>query len=62
MGTKSYPIIIKIAKNGKIIWEYSLLIQSLQAELPPQELIHTEWFHADCLAQYYNIPVFSEKR
>lgn len=29
--------------------------------LPAQTLIHTEWFHTDCLAQYYGVPVFSEE-
>ena len=29
------------------------------APLPAQTLIHTEWFHTDCLAQYYGVPVFS---
>lgn len=30
-------------------------------ELPKQKLINTQWFHSDCIAQYYDIPVFSEK-
>ncbi len=29
--------------------------------LPEQELIHINWFHTDCLASYYKVPVFSEK-
>ena len=29
--------------------------------LPAQTLIHTDWFHADCLATYYKVPVFSEE-
>jgi len=29
--------------------------------LPSQTLIRTEWFHGDCLADYYQIPVFSEE-
>ncbi|OBZ17591.1 DUF4091 domain-containing protein [Bacillus sp. FJAT-26390] len=28
--------------------------------LPPQQLIHTEWFHADCIATQYGVEVFSE--
>lgn len=28
--------------------------------LPAQTLIHTEWFHTDCLAQYYGVQPFSE--
>ena len=29
-------------------------------QLPKQKLIHTEWFHADCLATHYKVDVFSE--
>lgn len=36
-------------------------LKVIDAVLPPQKLIHTEWFHADCLATYYNIPVWSEE-
>lgn len=32
-----------------------------RAELSPQRLLHTEWFHTDCLANYYGFPVFSEE-
>ena len=31
------------------------------AVLPKQKIIHTEWFYADCLADYYHVPVFSEE-
>ena len=31
-----------------------------EAVRAPQSLIHTEWFHADCLADYYGTEVFSE--
>lgn len=31
-----------------------------EAKLPEQELIHTEWFHADCLANYYHVKPWSE--
>ena len=32
-----------------------------RAALKQQELIHTEWFHADCLASYYNVPILGEE-
>lgn len=31
-----------------------------KAKLVPQTLIHTEWFHGDCLAEYYQVPPLSE--
>ncbi len=29
--------------------------------LPAQELIHTQWFHCDCIATHYNCEIFSER-
>lgn len=29
--------------------------------LPKQELIYTEWFYCDCLANYYDVPVWSDR-
>lgn len=31
-----------------------------RAALPVQTLLHTEWFHADCLASYYGVAPLSE--
>ncbi len=33
----------------------------VKACLPRQQLIHINWFHCDCLATYYKVPVFSEE-
>jgi hypothetical protein len=38
-----------------------LNIKVVDAFLPEQELIHTQWFHNDCLATYYGCDVFSER-
>ena len=32
----------------------------LDAVLPKQETVVTEWFHTDCIANYYNLETFSE--
>lgn len=32
-----------------------------ETELPEQKIIHTNWFHSDCLSVYYNVEVFSEE-
>jgi len=36
-------------------------IHVIDAELPNQTLVHTKWFHCDCLADYYEVEIFSEK-
>ena len=42
-------------------WEETLELNVIPARLPEQTLIHTEWFHTDCLANYYNTDVFSDE-
>lgn len=42
-------------------WKKTLTLQVYPASLPPQKLLHTEWFHADCLADYYKVPVFGDE-
>ena len=39
----------------------TLMLTVIDALLPPQEMIFTQWFHCDCLANYYNVPVWSEE-
>ncbi|MCD8021442.1 MAG: DUF4091 domain-containing protein [Lachnospiraceae bacterium] len=38
----------------------ALQLEIMDAILPAQELVVTEWFHGDCVADYYHVPVFSE--
>ncbi|WP_127588240.1 DUF4091 domain-containing protein [Paenibacillus koleovorans] len=57
----TYPITIQFtANNGEPLGEETFGLKVLTAELPEQKLLHTEWFHADCLATYYGVDVFSE--
>lgn len=35
-------------------------LEVIGAVLPKQKLVHTQWFHADCLATYYGDDVWSE--
>ncbi|MCL2362679.1 MAG: DUF4091 domain-containing protein [Defluviitaleaceae bacterium] len=48
-------------KESKPIEVVSTSVEILGAELPKQELRHTKWFHADCLAEYYDVDMFSER-
>lgn len=48
-------------KAGNVLWSEQIKCEVLAAGLPKQPVIHTEWFHADCLADYYGVEVFSEK-
>lgn len=47
--------------NGEKLCETKTSVTIYDVKLPKQELIHTEWFHADCIADYYKIDAWSEK-
>ncbi|MBR7098574.1 MAG: hypothetical protein IKC59_04090, partial [Clostridia bacterium] len=41
--------------------EVSVTVRVLDAHLPKQRLIHTEWFYTDCIAEVNHVKPFSEK-
>ncbi len=47
--------------EGRVIGSEKFHINVIANILPKQKLIHTEWFHSDCIATYYQVDVFSEK-
>lgn len=58
----SYPVkCIFTDESGARTAEVSLEIEIVDAELPPQELIFTQWFYTDCLLQYYGTDAFDER-
>lgn len=46
---------------GQHIADFEITICVQPEVLPEQKLLHTQWFHADCLAEYYGIDVWSEE-
>ena len=59
-GTYELPISFR-APDGSLLAKSSLKIERLPFSLPEQTLIHTEWFHTDCIANWYNVEVFHSK-
>lgn len=57
---KTYSITVKLTNGEMIISEKLFELEVIDAVLPEQELIYTQWFHCDCIANYYNTPVFSD--
>lgn len=41
--------------------EADMTAEILNTALPELKIRHTEWFHCDCLAEYYGVEVFSER-
>ena len=50
-----------INEAGEKKSENTLTVDVINATLPEQELILTQWFHCDSLANYYDVEVWSEK-
>ena len=56
-----YPITICAQAQDGDAHECSFVLHVAAAKLPKQTLIHTEWFHSDCLADYYHVEAWSEE-
>lgn len=59
-GKKTLTLTMK-DMEGKVLAQQEFHFEILPGLLPQQEIIHARWLHADCLAQYYNVPVFSDQ-
>ena len=58
----TYPIGIKLERrDGGIMAAGEIDLEVIALELPPLDIPHTRWLHADCLAEYYGVRVFSER-
>ena len=74
-GGRWYSLWVELMPNGSSIGKSELTIkisgeesaegkieiEVIDAELPKQELIYTNWYHSDCICNYYNIEPFSDE-
>ena len=58
-----YPVELRLrdANEEAVYATAAVTVRILPGMLPAQKLIRTHWFHCDCLANYYHVPVFSEE-
>ena len=57
-----YPMAFALeCEDGSIAAEAKLTFHCVNAVLPEQTMKYTNWFHSDCIANYYNLETFSEK-
>ncbi len=47
--------------KGSVVASVEFELNVIGADLPEQEITYTQWFHCDCLADYYRVDVFSER-
>lgn len=50
-----------LTPTDEVVSEHEIKIDIKDATLPEQQLKFTQWFYADCLADYYNVEVFSDR-
>ncbi|HOU10086.1 MAG TPA: DUF4091 domain-containing protein [Clostridiales bacterium] len=56
-----YTVAVAFRCAGETLACAQVGVELIDACLPAQTLIHTNWFHTDCLATWYKTEVFSEE-
>ena len=56
-----YPVKLVLSKDGETLGEPEMICEVLDVPLPKLSIPYTEWFHSDCLADYYGAEVFSDQ-
>ena len=57
----SYTVTVRLAAGEEPVAVETLTVEVVNAELPPQDMKVTQWFHCDCLANYYHCEAWSER-
>lgn len=60
LAAGSYPVKILLKTKDEQLGEAEMAVEVIDAVLPKLPVPHTEWFHCDCLSNYYNVEIFSE--
>lgn len=58
-GNYDFTVAFEGGESGNTV--SSINIEVIDAVLPDEDIYFTQWFHADCLANYYNVEVWSER-
>lgn len=61
IGAGDYVIELEFEGDEKEVVKTSFNLQVIDICLKEQQLIHTEWFHYDCLGDFYNVEMFCDK-
>lgn len=61
MPAGEYPVSITLKIQGETAGQCQMTCRVLDLALPKLPIPHTEWFHSDCLANYYGVEAFSQR-
>lgn len=56
-----YEIKLSFEDEGEIYGESLLKLKVIDAVLPKQDFVFTQWFHSDCISSYYGVKPLSEE-
>ncbi len=59
--TVTIQLMETVEEQEKLAAQISLTVEVINAALPEQDTIVTQWFYADCIADYYEVEVFSDR-
>lgn len=57
----SSKLTVELSDNNGNSFVKEVKIEVIDALLPEQKLIYTNWFHCDCLCNFYNVEPFSDE-
>lgn len=57
----TYDVEVSLLSGENLAAKEKLSVTVIPASLPEQRMFVTQWFHCDCLADYYRVPAFSER-
>lgn len=60
-GKHNIKLLLLSRSNNELVGECELTVEVIDAVLPKQKLIYTNWFHCDCLCDTYGVEMFSER-
>lgn len=60
-GKHDIKIQLLSRNTNNVVSECSLTVEVIDAKLPKQKLMYTNWFHCDCLCDTYGVEMFSER-
>jgi len=57
----AYEVRFSLMNGEETLCATSVKVKIIDAVLPEQTLRYINWFHCDCIAEYYHVPMFSER-
>ena len=61
LAAGNYDITFSLEYEGFEPAQCTLNVEVIDAKLPQEDISVTQWFHCDCLANYYRVEVWSER-